>query len=420
MRAAASESNPEEQTFQTVITLSRLAWRNIWRQRRRTGLLVAVVAYATLATIYFWGFNDGFNNSILQGQARFLAAPMLVTTARYHQDPNPENALPDLDIAAELATTPSVTAVAPRLEFPALVRSPYASQGLRVRGIDPQLEPAISEVPGKIGEGRLLQARGEAIMGIDLASRLDVRLGERLVVEASSLAGPQAAGFKVVGFIDTGLAGVDARMVLIHLDDARMITGVETATGLALQVPNGQDLRLRDSLQAKLSDELVVLDLFTLLGALATRVRVSRIIMLPVALLFAVFAALAVTSTLVASVMERMKEFGMVAAIGLPPQRLAVMVVIEALLTTLIGWLLGLVLGYALIWTLSTWNVLGPLFASAASGLVDTGIGEEVYTNVSARYALIATATVALAGVLAILFPARRIRDLDPVTTMRD
>jgi ABC-type lipoprotein release transport system permease subunit len=420
MRATATESNPEEQTFQTVITLSRLAWRNIWRQRRRTGLLVAVVAYATLATIYFWGFNDGFNNSILQGQARFLAAPMLVTTARYHQDPNPENALPDLDIAAELAAATSVEAVAPRLEFPALVRSPYASQGLRVRGIDPQLEPSISEVPNKIGEGRLLQARGEAVMGIDLASRLDVRLGERLVVEASSLAGPQAAGFKVVGFIDTGLAGVDARMVLVHLDDARMLTGVDTATGLALQVPNGQDLRLRDSLQAKLSDELVVLDLFTLLGALATRVRVSRIIMLPVALLFAVFAALAVTSTLVASVMERMKEFGMVAAIGLPPQRLAVMVVIEALLTTLMGWLLGLVLGYALIWSLSTWNVLGPLFASAASGLVDTGIGEEVYTNVSARYALIAAATVAMAGVLAILFPARRIRDLDPVTTMRD
>lgn len=399
-------------------TLFRLAWRNIWRQRRRTALLIIVVAYATLATIFFWGFNDGFNTSILNSQARFLVAPMMVMSESYDRDPNPENYLPSLEVIEKIAAVSGVKAVVPRLEFPALLRSPYTSLGSRIRGVEPTLEAKVSNVPNKISEGRMLAAQGELVLGSELATRLDVRLGERLALDVSSLAGPQGKGLTVVGFISSGLTAVDGRMVLVHIDDARELTGVSTATGLALDVPSESD-SIKNAVQAALPNELKAYDLLSLLGAVATRVRVSRILMVPIGLLFAVFAALAVTSTLLVSVMERSQEFGMVAAIGLAPPKLAVMVVIEALLTTLFGWLIGLVLGYALVWVLGTWNVLGPVFSSAAGSLGDFGIGEEIYTNVSPRYALVATATVLLAAVFAILIPARRVRRLHPVTAMR-
>lgn len=399
-------------------TLLRLAWRNIWRQRRRTLLLIAVVAYATLATIFFWGFNDGFNRSILEGQARFLVAPMMVMTEAFNRDPNPENSLESLTVMDILASVPGVKAVAPRLEFPALLRSPYASLGGRVRGVEPALETKVSRVPGALGEGRMVRGRGELILGSELAQRLDVRVGERLALDVSSVAGPQGLGLEVVGLIASGLAAVDGRMVLVHIDDARQLTGVSTATGLALDVPR-ESQAVKDAVQAELPAGLQAYDLLSLLGVVATRVRVSRILMVPVGLLFAVFAALAVTSTLVVSVLERTQEFGMLAAIGLAPPRLAVMVVIEALLTTSVGWLLGLALGYALVWALGTWNLLGPAFASAASSLGDFGIGDEIYTNSSPRYALVATATVALAALFAVLVPARRVCRLDPVTAMR-
>ena len=404
-------------------TLFRLAWRNIWRHQRRTALLVGVVAYATLATIFFWGFNDGINASILTGQARFLVAPMMVMTSTYNRDPNPEHALPDLaftELVAKVSGVSGVRAVAPRLEFPALLRSAYASEGARVRGIDPALEPLVSAVPGKISAGRMLTSPGEVVLGVEVARRLDVRLGERLAIDASSLAGPQGLGLKVVGLIEAGMVGVDGRMVLVHLDDARFLTGVATATGLALEIARGEGARLREAVQAVLPAGVKAYDLLSLLGAVATRIRVSRLLMIPIGLLFALFAALAVTSTLVVSVMERTKEFGMILAIGLDPPGLALMVIFEALLTTLIGWLLGQLLGYLLVTALANWNVLGPIFSSVASSFGNFGIGEEIYTQVSPRYSLFATATIALAAVFTVLVPARRVRTLEPVSAMRD
>ena len=167
-------------------------------------------------------------------------------------------------------------------------------------------------------------------------------------------------------------------------------------------------------------EKIKAYDLLSLLGAVAMRVRVSRLMMMPIGLLFAVFAALAVTSTLLVSVMERGKEFGMVAAIGLAPPKLAVMVVLETILTTFFGWLLGLIVGYGVVFFLSVQNVLGPIFASTAKSLGDFGIGEEIYTNVSINYALYATVTVVLATIFAILFPARRVSRLNPVSAMRE
>jgi len=67
----------------TTVALWRLAWRNLWRQRRRTQLLVVVVAYATLAIIFLWGFIDGFMNGMLASQGRLVAAPVLVTPIPY-------------------------------------------------------------------------------------------------------------------------------------------------------------------------------------------------------------------------------------------------------------------------------------------------------------------------------------------------
>ena len=403
-----------------LASLFKLAWRNVWRQKRRTTLLIVVVAYAVLATIFFWGFNDGFNSSILTGQARYLVAPMMVMSEAYNRDPSPENSLTTLDIIDDIAKVSGVNAVVPRLEFPGLLRSPYTSEGARLRGIYPGLEPKVSTVPESIAKGRMLTQQGEVILGISVAQRLDVRLGERLAIDTSALAGTQGLGLKVVGFIETGLAAVDNSMVFIHIDDARLLTGVDTATGLALDIDKSQEATIQANVQAVLPEKIKAYDLLSLLGAVAMRVRVSRLMMIPIGLLFAIFAALAVTSTLLVSVMERSKEFGMVAAIGLAPPKLAVMVVLETMLTTFFGWLLGLLVGYGVVFFLSIKNVLGPVFASAAKSLGDFGIGEEIYTNVSINYALYATVTVLLAAVFAILFPARRVSRLNPVTAMRE
>jgi len=403
----------------STLALPRLAWRNLWRHRRRTLLLMLVVAYATLTIVLFWGLNDGFIQSILYGNARYLGAPVLITTPAYFQDPDPEQGLPSLGFLSQVEAQPGVRAAAPRLEFPGLLRSAYTAEAVRVRGVEPALEARVSHIPSAIAQGRMLEKPGEVVLGQQLAERLDVRLGERVVLDTSALAGPQALGLQVVGLVRSGVAPVDRGAVLVHLGDARRLTGLATATAVALDVPRGQESRLARALNLELPPGLRAYDLSQLLGGLAEALQTRQGSVFLIGLLFSLFAALAVTSTVLVSVLERTREFGIMEAIGMSPQRLAQVVTLETILATALGWGAGLVLGYALNYWMAVQNVLGPVFASYGAAWEILGTGSEIYTAQSPWYALFAAITIVLAALFSILIPARRVLALNPAEAMR-
>lgn len=399
--------------------LLRLAWRDLWRQKRRTILLMVVVGYATLSIIFFWGFSDGFTQSIISNQARLLSAPVLISTPAYHNDPDPSHALKDLGFIKQLTSVRGVRAAAPRLDFYALLRSPYTSESAQVRGVVPGLEPKVSDLPKNVTQGRFLQKAGEVVLGESLAKTLDIRLGERMALDTSSQAGPQGMGLKLVGLIHSGVAAVDQGAVLVTLQDARQLTGVQRATGVALDVPHGQEVATAKRVQGVLPAGTSAYSVMALLGPISAKLEGSRVQMGVIGFFFALLAAFAVMSTVLVSVIERQREFGMMVAVGLTPPRLARMVMLEAVLTTLLGWLCGLLLGYALLWLFASFNILGNAFASISDAFAQFGMGREVYTTLSPSYALYASETIFLAAILALLVPARTVRRLEPTSAMR-
>ena len=402
-----------------MTALLRLAWRNVWRHRRRTVLLVLVVAYAAFATIFYWGLIDGFAESVLTAQARFVGAPVLIMTAAYHDDPDPEHALPDLAFVSTLQREPRVRGVAPRLEFPALIRSAYTAESVLARGIDPEQEGVVSAVPAHVVEGRMLRAPGELVLGKGLAARIDVRVGERAVVDTAGQAGPQAAGLVLVGLAATGVPQVDDRAVLVELADARRLTGTQTATALALDVARGEEDAVAAALRPLLPPLVQAYGPSEMLGAIRRDLESNRVSSIPIAFIFALVAAAAVTSTATVSVIERTREFGMISAIGLAPARLARVVMLESVITTALGWALGLAAGYGTLIVLSRVNVLGAVFASYTRAFAALPLTEEIYMPVHPAYALYASMTVVLAAVLAVLIPGRRVRRLQPAQAMR-
>lgn len=400
-------------------TLFRMAWRNLWRQKRRTGLLLLVVAYATLSIVLFWALYDGFADSALLGHSRYLGASVIVETQAYRDDPDPQNALSDLNLLNTLASQSGVRSVAPRLEFPALARSAYVTQGVMARGIDPVKEHAVSNIPGKIEQGRMLSAPGEAVVGIKLAQKLDVRLGERLVLNVSGKNGMQTAALKVVGLIKSTIAPVDQGMLLVFIDQARQLTGMSTATSLAIDTPRGQEKAVAKRLSNVLPAGLTALDVEKQLGALADAMKTKSGSMVFIGLIFSLFAALAVTSTVLVSVLERTREFGMEMAVGMRHAQVALMVTLESLIATTLGWLIGLAIGYAIAVYFATHNILGPYFASYGDAMQSMGTGDEIYMTVSPRYLIYTVATIAAAALFSVLIPARRVQGLKPAEAMR-
>ncbi len=405
-----------------TVSIARLAWRNLWRHRSRTVLLLVVVAYATLAIILFWGFYDGFVASLLSSQGRYASAPVLVTSTAYRADPDPENALPALNIRPRIAALPGVGAVAARLTFPALLRSPYAALGAQVRGIEPANEPKVSDVPASITTGRMVTGPGEIVLGAELARKLDVRVGERLVVDAQALAGPQALGLRVVGLVRSGIAFVDRSTVLVDIADARRLTGVSTATGWALDVPYRAERGIAARLDRSgiLPPAVRAYSVQDMLSGLMSGIEAKRRSMIPMAMIFSIFAAITVLSTVVVSVLERTREFGVAASLGLDQGRLAWMVTLEATFTAALGLAIGAVLGYGIDVVLSRVNVLGPVLLSFyGSILKDVALSDQVYFATSLGYLGWASITIVLAALFAALAPARRLRRLRPAEALR-
>ena len=401
---------------------SKLAWRNLWRHKRRTQLLLAVVAYATVAIIFFWGFYDGFVSVLLGGQARYLSAPVMVQSEAHRTNPDPENRLPTLDFTDELTRVEGVRGFAPRLEFQVLLRSPYRTLGSQVRGVDPALEPQVSDLPGEIGEGRMIESPGELVLGIDLARDLDVRVGERLALDVQSLAGAQGTGLRVVGIIDSDITPVDGGVVLVHLEDARTLTGVETATGVALDVRQGDEEEVAQALNAAsvLPQEVAAYPIAELLGGLLASIENKRTQMIPIVLLIALFAAVTVMSTVIVSVIERTREFGVITSLGLDQYQLARMVTLEAVYTTFIGFAIGAALGFGLNALLSATNVLGPFintfYGAYLSGLA---LSDTFVLASSLTYLAWAATTILIAALLAITVPGKHVRNLNPAEAMR-
>ncbi|WP_038056637.1 ABC transporter permease [Thermus amyloliquefaciens] len=389
------------------MSLLRLAWRNVLRQRRRTALLSLVVVYVTVAVLFMFGFLDGYGESLVEAYAQYVEAPVVVAREAWWEDPDPENGFPSLPPLAH----PLVQAATPRLSLYALFRSPYRMQGGVVLGVDPEGEKALSRVPSKVGEGRWLQGPGEVVLGYRLAERLDVRVGERLVVET----GKEALGLQVVGLVRAGVGNVDFGGVYVHLEDARRLAGGGVgATHLALRVPRGREEGVAKALNQVLPEGFRAKGVWELMGPIRADYEGSRLFYVPLLGLFMLLAAVAVVSTTYVSVRERLREFAVAESLGLSPARLAGQVALEAALASGLGLLAGLLLGYALLGYTSTHDVFGPLMRLSVELLPEAGLSEHLYTSIRPVYALYASLLVGLSALLALLFPGRLVLRLDP------
>lgn len=401
-----------------MLGLLRLAFRNVLRHQSRTLLVALVAAYVVVATLVYLGLMDAYADSVRRAHARYIWAPVVAAKAAWFSDPSPEHGLDRPGLKAKIEGELG-RPVAERLLFSALLSSPYKNEGLEVLGVDPRAEPRLSEVPKKVAEGRWLEKSGEVVLGERLARRLDVRLGERIVVSTAQLAGPKALGLKVVGLLRARVSNVDRYGVYLTLKDARRLTGLPTATYLAVDAPLGEEPRVAREVQRLLPPGYAAKEVWELVGPIKTDVELGIAFARVFGWLLALLSALAVTTTLYVSVLERTRELGVIEALGMTPGRLALLVTLEGALAAALGWGLGLVLGYAILYYAHTHNVLGPLFALSGEVWPEAGLFEVVYTPVRAVYALSASSVLVTAALFALLFPARRVMRTDPASALR-
>lgn len=184
-------------------TFAPLAWRNLWRNARRTVITLIVVSVGLWSVLIFNAFLNAWSESGKQTTLSVLIGEAQIHAPGYMDDPNIELLMPTPDPALRAALDdPAISHWASRLIVPGVVQSEYKTLPVSILGVDPKDEMIVSSLPAQVVEGRYLASQTDAgvVLGESLAERLETGLGRRVILMSQNTSGALSEqSFDVVG-----------------------------------------------------------------------------------------------------------------------------------------------------------------------------------------------------------------------------
>ncbi len=333
----------------------RLAWRNIWRQKRRSLITLLTVAGGTALCIFFTGLADGMYGKLTDMAVRLGTGHLVLESKGYREDPGLTRTVTiDADFLKRLDGLPGVVGSLPRISGPAILSSPYGTIGGSFEAVDPRLEGEVSLIKGLIVRGEYLSDRhvNGVIIGVDLARKLQVKVGSKVVVTTQDKEAQTVQELcRVVGVFRTKTPMVDGFYFQMALDHGRKMLGLGPGevTQLGIFLGDGDDQAGQETairaLGLPTGGTLVYWQkVLTDLSNYMSVDKASNFIMQ--ALLFLIVLA-GVLNTVLMSVMERTYELGVLISIGMSRAKVILMVLAECASLSLLGTFAGALVGFA-------------------------------------------------------------------------
>jgi putative ABC transport system permease protein len=419
----ASGGEPRAATRRAALGL-RLAWRNLWRNPRRTVLTLSAVAFATTILVFMVALQRGGYGAMIESAVSVFTGHLQVQARGYHDDPRLETSLAGASaLEARVAAVPGVRAVAARAEAYALVSSPSRTYGAAIVGVEPRKEPALSTVPRLVADGRFLDSprAEEAVVGRTLARNLSLSVGDQLTVLGQGRDGALAvASVAVVGIFESGSPDLDRTTVEIPLktfqDTFAMGDRVNTIVVRAKD-PSRVD-RLARAVAAALANrpDVSVLTWDRLLEGLKQGIALDAAVGWFLYAVLVIVVTFSILNTFLMAVLERTREFGVLLALGARAGFLGGVAMAESLLLLLVGLALGLALGVGVSAAAAHYGIA---FSSSEELLARWSLPARIYPRLDLFSLTVGPTAVLVVTTLAAAFPLVRVRRLRPVDAMK-
>ena len=403
-----------------------LAWRNLWRQGRRSLISILAVAIVVLFAIVMYSFGGALTNG-MYGDLTGQVGNVQIHTEGYRDARSFGAGL--LENAAEVRETVAQTlpnaVVVGSLQVPGLVAGEDRSRGLAVQGQDwPELlrEDFVNDY---LAEGSFVESDNVTgiMLGRSLATALEVGLGDDVYVYAPGTEGYGAAAYTVEGLLDFEDPNREINSAYLSLTAAQELAAPDAVSRLELHFPGvntlDQDAQTANevaALKSALPENLTVEGWRDIDPSLATLVQFFTPVLLVMSLIFFVLAGLLVLNTVYLSTLERVREFGVILSLGARGRRVLGMVTLESLLLCLSGAALGLAIGLPLI-ALGSNGFAMPGYAEEM--LAEVGLPNVFYLSIEPWQVLLAVGFAVLTAFFAALGPARMAANIEPAEAMR-
>ena len=402
-------------------TTWRLAWRNVGRNPRRTLIVLTAIGVGIWGVFLTMALNFGMMFQMVETAISTDLGHIQVHARGFERKPGLERRIENGSAwgMRQLEALPELRAWAPRVRSEGLLYSPRASVGVRVVAVDPEREPRVSRIPGNVVAGDYLDGpRRRVVIGEALARRLGVGVGDKVVLSVQDAEGEMTGeAYRVGGLFRSAWSEIDRGVVFLRLEEAQSLFAIGDAVSEIVVVARERDEveRLRDAIAPQLGEDLEVRtwkELRPLLDYMVSSFDQSAWWVYA-----AVFVAMAfgIANVLLMAVYERIREIGVLTAIGMRPRRLVAMILAESLLLAILGLGLGLGAAFATAWALRD----GIDLSAFAEGLNAYGIGTRIVPVIRSQDVATPVGVALVTALLASLWPALHAVRIRPAEAVR-
>jgi len=400
-----------------------MAWRNLWRHRRRTLIVVLAIGLTMAMMMMYDGLMAGFEQAIYGNAIKVLGGNIQIYAEGYHDKPNQTPLLPlpdEMQVVSAAESAPQAVMASRRINTSGLASNREGAFGVSIIGIEPDKEQPISVIAQNIAAGRYLTADDLDVLfiGKGLAEAMDIGVGDRItLVGRSTHNQTRQRTMTIAGIFDIGMPDIEKRTVYMSLNEAENLYDMNGAASEVMLILKqiGQERRVIKALKASLPGYVIdswqtsFPDLESAVGRKNSVMNIFSIIIL-------VIAGIGILNLLLMAVYERTREIGLLGALGLKPRQITTLFLLEGTLMGLVGVVFGVALGLAINALLSRVGFDYSQFSSLTE--YTALISGKVYSTLGLERIVQRTVTVLIIATLAALYPAREAAKKEPAEAL--
>ncbi len=399
----------------------QLSWRNVWRNKNRSATLLVSIALGLWAGILVMALFIGMTDQMVRSAIGSRLGHIQVHSRGFIAHQEIDLTIPDgIKVLGDIREVPGVLEATGRSAVAGMASSAVTGTGIELYGIIPEEERKVTDIYDHIAEGSYFgtDVRNPCVIGSRLAEKLNLKLGQKIIVTAQGMDGAIAGGaFKIVGLYKTVNSIFDKTAVFAEQKDVDRLFGLGgNIHEIALKTDG---LGSVDPVQSKLEKALPGLDVESWkqiepdIGMMIDMSRQMSHIFMIIVLLAMIFG---ITNTMLMAVLERIHELGVLTALGMKHRVVFIMIMLETVFLSLIGGVAGLIMGYVSVMALAK---TGLNLSIVSQGLAAMGADSIIYPAWQATDYLSIGVMVVITALVAAVYPGIRAARLNPVEAIR-
>lgn len=404
-----------------MISLIKLAWRNCWRSKGRTLVVVCSIIVGVWASLLLMGFMDGLMASRQTTGVDRYYSHIQIETETYEFDQNISNSIPNIkEIERVLNSDSSVREYSERFLLEVSLATARNQQGGQLIAIDAEKDKVVVGISEKITSGNFFgdEYKRPVVIGEKLAEKMKVKLGSNLMLQFVNVDTVQVyKNFKVSGIFKSGDAGFDEGTVFVPRKAIDKLVRQSLVHRILVRTDDFDNLKpIQARLQTKMPDGVVVKTWRESAVVLAFGEEMYNQIMYIIMGVIIVALLFGIVNTIVMSILERKREIGVLISIGMNKNKVRVMIAFESMIYGLIGGPVGVFIGYL---SIQYFGEYGLDLGGYGQGMEEFGIEKMVYFSLAPSLYFTYGLAITFASFLAGLYPARIATKMNPVQAIR-